>query len=348
MLSTGSAIWAHDGVVHNLAARGVVARVYSGMRTLEEFHGEPAAIAARQCGYLTTSQCRRLGLDHRYCARRAADGRWRRAGPAIWDTAPHRNRTIAEEERRAVELALLCAGSAGDDRLEARGATAVGLAALCLHGCWALPRRWRALAVRGSRRQSPGCAQHDRFAVVLVKGRRAASIPWAILQALPRLDRLHLVAVLDWALGIGAIRSVEDLVRLGRGRRGVARLREWGHLADGRSGSLLETWARLQCTDHGLPPDTLQLEIRDDSGRIVALGDLAWRLDERRWLVVEIDGASIHDRAPSIRADRRRQNTVVGLGEVTILRYDAEDLLREGYVPRDIAQHRRRLSRAPA
>ncbi|GMA33063.1 hypothetical protein GCM10025875_30550 [Litorihabitans aurantiacus] len=253
------------------------------------------------------------------------------------DVEPYLERTIAERERREVEIALLASGD---------GAVAVGLAALRLHGCWALPRIWRARAVRRSRRRGRGGAQNDHFAVTTAGGRLAAVVLDAVVQALPHLDRLHLVAVLDWALNRGHLRSVDELVVRAAGHRGVARLREWGVLADGRAESFLETWARLQCVDAGIPPTTLQLPLLDVDGSVRARGDLAWRLPDGRWLVVEIDGVSIHDRPTSSRLDRRRQNWMVGERTV-VLRYDAEDL-RRGLLPLEVRRTMRALTRAAA
>ncbi|PWD51107.1 hypothetical protein C8046_11075 [Serinibacter arcticus] len=275
-------------------------------------------------------------MDFRARQRRLAAGVWNEAMLGIYDLEPGADRTIAEIERRRVELALLAAGE---------GAVAVGLAALQLHGCWALPRTWKARAVRASRRQGRGGAQNVDFTMTTADGRRAATVAWAIVQAVPHIDRLHLVAVLDWALNQGHIRSVDDVLRMGAGHRWIRKVRAWGVLADGRAESFLETWARLQCVDAGVPPTALQLEIRDAAGVVRARGDLAWLLRNGRWIVVEIDGASIHDKPESIRRDRRRQNWMVGGGDVTVLRYDATDL-RDGVLPAEVQRYRDRLERS--
>lgn len=292
-------------------------------------------VASEQHGFLTVRQCHAAGIDFRARQRRLAGASWREPVSGVFDVEPDAERDIAAVERRAVELALLAAGA---------GSVAVGLSALRLHGCWALPRTWTARAVRASRRRGKGRAQNDHFATTTAEGRSAATVAWAIVQALPHLGRLQLIGVLDWALHEGHISSVDDIATLGAGHRGVSKVREWGAAADGRAESFLETWARVQCIDAGLPPTTLQLPLRDVDGSVRARGDLAWRLPDGRWLVVEIDGSTIHDAPGSIRRDRRRQNWMVG-ERVVVLRYDATDL-RRGLLPAEIRQVMRQLTAA--
>ena len=52
-----------------------------------------------------------------------------------------------------------------------------------------------------------------------------------------------------------------------------------------------------------VPPDELQVEIRDDDGRFLGRGDLGWRLGDGRWLIAEIDGREFHE-TPEARAAR--------------------------------------------
>lgn len=293
--------------------------------------------ADEQHGFVTVRQCAAAGVDFRARQRRLISAVWREPVSGVFDVEPAVERDIPAAERRAVELALIAAGE---------GSAAVGLAALRLHGCWSLPRTWTARAVRASRRRGKGGGQNDGFSITTAQGRRAATVAWAIVHALPHLDRLHLIGVLDWALHEGHIASVNQVVTLGARHRGIGKVREWGPLADGRAESFLETWARVQCIDAGLPPTTLQLPLRDIDGNVRARGDLAWQLPDGRWLVVEIDGASIHDAPGSVRRDRRRQNWMVG-EQVVVLRYDVTDL-RQGLLPAEIRWTIRRLSAGAA
>jgi hypothetical protein len=91
----------------------------------------------------------------------------------------------------------------------------------------------------------------------------------ALIQALPDLPRRHGVAVLDDVLHRGLLTPLGlERVRRGlAGRRGAEEVRGWLDLADARAESPLETFARLECVDAGLPPDELQVEIRSPGGR---------------------------------------------------------------------------------
>ncbi|WP_135849088.1 PDDEXK family nuclease [Serinibacter arcticus] len=293
------------------------------MRRLTPLNPELARLASAQRGFLTVAQCRNHGLDHRGVARRIASG-WVRVDEVVLDTTPDVGSDPQVRRLRDVERALLRAGP---------GAVAVGLGSLALRGCWGLPHRFDAKAVRRTGTDARGSAQHAVGRTEIVGGRRVPSVPEALIQSLPHLDRLHLVAMLDWALHTGCLASVDELLSLSRGRRGARRLKEWGHEANGLAESQLETWARLQCHDAGLPPPELQVAVHDDAGRLLARGDLGWRMPDGRWLIVEIDGRSVHERAEALLADRHRQNALVGTGRVMILRFTADDLRREGYVP---------------
>lgn len=290
---------------------------------------ELTELAARRLGYATSSECTAWGIDSTARTRRFRLGLWDHVGPGIVDLEPGRERPLHEEHLRAIHLALLRAGP---------DAVAIGLSALLLHGCWGLPPQFQARAARADRafRRGGTVAQHEVFTVVDVGGVRAASVGWAIIQALPELSVLHLVAVLDWALSSDALPSLDDLLRRARKRRGCRKLNAVLDLVDGRSESFLETWARLQCVDAGIPPDVLQLPI-DQPGRPHPWrGDLAWRLAGGGWLVVEIDGAAVHDSPEALYADRARQNAITASGHVVVLRFTAADLRRGGYVPAQI------------
>jgi hypothetical protein len=227
--------------------------------------------------------------------------------------------------RRAACLALLAYGP---------NAIAVGQCALVMLGVQGLPREVRPeVAVQGgsSRAGRDGIVVR-RFAGAIPTVRRGAfavATPvWALAHAVRELDRDHAVAVLDSALGLGLIleRELDDIARLMHRRRGARRAGTWLALADGRSQSPLETKARMQCRDAGVPPDELQVPIRDARGRIVARGDLGWRLRRGRWLVAEIDGAGPHSEPSALYIDRSRQNAIAATGRAILLRFTAADV----------------------
>ena len=240
--------------------------------------------------------------------------------------------------RRAACLALLAHGPE---------AVAVGQSALAMLGVQGLPGEIRPeVAMPGG---SPR-ATRDGIVVRCYAGpiptvRRGefwvAAPEWALAQAVLELDRDHAVAVLDSALHRGVIRpdGLGVVAGLTRGRRGAGRLRAWWGLVDGRSQSPLETWARLQCVDAGVPPDELQVPIRDARGRVVARGDLGWRLTRGRWLVVEIDGAGPHTEPEALFVDRERQNDILGTGRADLLRFTGRDVDRRDRIPAVVKAH---------
>ncbi|KQR17582.1 hypothetical protein ASF78_09995 [Cellulomonas sp. Leaf334] len=126
------------------------------------------------------------------------------------------------------------------------------------------------------------------------------------------------------------------------GRRDARRVRGWFDLVDARSESPLETFARLECVDGGVPPDELQVEIRSSSGGFLGRGDLGWRLPSSRWLIAEIDGREFHERTDALLHDRHRQNALILSGQVDLLRFTSRDVATRGALPTAI---RRALAR---
>ncbi|WP_234583139.1 type IV toxin-antitoxin system AbiEi family antitoxin domain-containing protein [Micromonospora sp. MH99] len=151
-----------------------------------------------------------------------------------------------------------------------------------------------------------------------------------------RVDRFSAVSVLDSALNRRLV-TAEDLLsfpRLIRGRRGAVAARGFLSEVDGRAQSPLETRARLRCVDGRVPPDALQLEVRDDDGYLLGIGDLAWR---RHRIIAEADGRGPHGLPEAVFVDRRRQNRLVNAGW-TVLRFTWKDTLRPDYIPWTVRQ----------
>jgi len=114
-----------------------------------------------------------------------------------------------------------------------------------------------------------------------------------------------------------------------RGRRGAVAARRYLAEADHRAQSPLETRARLRCVDGRVPPDVLQVDVRDDDGYLLGVGDLGW-LAAR--VVAEADGAGVHGTPAAVFEDRRRQNLFVNAGW-RVLRFTWADTLRPDYIP---------------
>jgi hypothetical protein len=302
-------------------------------------------LAAEQAGLVSGRQCdlEGFGKDRRY--RLVASGRALAPAQGVVDLEPtlrlsgmQRDVGPDHDRRRAAFLALLAHGQA---------AVAVGQSALALLGVQGLPRlipsevampagsprvRRGGIVVRNFRGPIPTVRRGDF---------RVASPAWALAQAVCELDRDHAIAVLDSAIQRGLIRPDElpVIAGLARGRRGAGRLHSFWELVDGRSQSPLETWVRLQCHDAGVPPDDLQVPIRDARGRLVARGDLGWRLRHGRWLVAEIDGAGPHSEPRALYGDRERQNEIQLTRRVDLLRFTARDAERRERVPTLVKAH---------
>ncbi|MGE9350507.1 hypothetical protein ACQP60_13665 [Isoptericola variabilis] len=240
----------------------------------------------------------------------------RRSGRAT--AAVHRDRSDSDLlfdhlRRRSAWVGLLAFGPE---------AIAVGPCALALLGVEGLPPSIRpevALPRASNRpdREGIGLRQFDDgMTTVIVSDRRTgpwrlAAPEWAIAQAVPELSMEHGLAVLDSALRLevvdraGAARAHDHA----RGRRGIARRHELWEWADPDAASWTESAARWQCIEEGVPPDILQLPVSGRSGRVVGVGDMAWRLDGGEWLVAELDGFEWHEGdVRSERRDRDRDN----------------------------------------
>ncbi|RAO38795.1 uncharacterized protein ONO86_04407 [Micromonospora noduli] len=151
-----------------------------------------------------------------------------------------------------------------------------------------------------------------------------------------RVDRFSAVSVLDSALNRRLV-TTDDLLsipRLIRGRRGAVAARGYLSEADGRAQSPLETRTRLRCVDGRVPPDALQLEVRDEDGYLLGVGDLGWRGPR---VLAEADGRGPHSAPGAVYADRRRQNRLVNAGW-TVLRFTWQDTLRPDYIPWTVCQ----------
>src|SRR5699024_8275847 len=117
-----------------------------------------------------------------------------------------------------------------------------------------------------------------------------------------------------------------------RGRRGVSRVARWWPLVDGRAESPLETWARLDCYDHGLPPHDLQVVLRDRRGAIIGRGDMGWRRCDGTWVIAELDGIQVHGAPDPLYADRHRQNRLLTETGAIVLRFTSADLRQPGAI----------------
>lgn len=281
-------------------------------------------MARGQGGLVSAGQCDTYGVTSGRRRRLVALGVWRRLTRGVFDTGVDTGLHPYDLRRlRSAWLALLAYP----------GAAAVGSCALALLGVAGLPPEIAPEAAfphRSGRVSRDGVLlrQYRRFPCVAVRDRWVAEPAHALAQALPGLGRDHGVSVMDSLLNrrlltpAGLVRAQ----RLASNRPGCAVTHPWWDLADGRAESPVETLARLRCVDAGIPPDELQHVVRDDSGRFLGRADLAWRLGDGRWLLVEIDSDAFHTSAEQVRRDAARQNGLLSGGNHILLRFFARDL----------------------
>ncbi|SKC40700.1 hypothetical protein SAMN04324258_0736 [Krasilnikoviella flava] len=259
---------------------------------------------------MSASQCREHGVTPAQVAIHVRRKDWERVARAVYDTGQLSTgrHPLDHRRRRAAVLGLLAHP----------GAVATGTCALVLHGVQGAPQ-----VVRPEVTFPDGTSRRDNPPVRLrrtplerwvdVDGLACATVPDALAQAVPGLDRRHAVALMDSALhrrdlGLDELSEAHDRART---HRGVDRTHDWWAEADGRSESPAETWARLSCTAVGFPPDTLQLAVAGRDGRAFARVDLAWRLPDGAALLVEVDGRDVHSTPTAVYGDRDRQNRIV-------------------------------------
>ncbi|MEU4816663.1 MULTISPECIES: type IV toxin-antitoxin system AbiEi family antitoxin domain-containing protein [Micromonospora] len=296
--------------------------------------GELTRLAATQGGFVTAGQALRLGLGREQIRYLVRSGRWTRVSRGCYLPSPAVLTHVAL--RRAMIRATVA--SLG------RGAVAVLGTAAELHGIAGLPPM---AAIHVSvppdrphvqRRAEPGLTVHQ-LTLAEADVCRAGGVPVTtpartVADVLLRARRYPAVCVLDSALNqrILAENDLSLVLTHLTGRRGAAAARGYLAEADGRAQSPLETRARLRCVDGGVPPDVLQLPVRDEDGYLLGVGDLAWRGAR---LIAEADGRGPHLTPQAVYADRFWQNRLVNAGW-RILRFTWSDTLRPDYIPQTV------------
>lgn len=297
-------------------------------------------LAGRQGGLLSADQADAEGVGSGRRRRLVAAGIWSRPTRGVFDVRQADERSPNDRRLRAAWLGMLAYGPS---------AVAVGACALALHGVAGLPVDLTPeIAMPGGRFGRPRDGIRVRefggtttLPVRRIGAGRVVDLPWALAQAVPEIGRRHALAVLDDVLRRGLLNDsgLEDVRSRVIGRRGAARIGDVWALVDRRAESPLESFARLDCWDAGVPADDVQVTIRDDAGRFVARADLGWKLAGERWLVAEIDGREVHEAPSAVLHDRRRQNAVARTGRVELLRFTAADLGPSGALVRTVRAH---------
>ncbi|MFF5054267.1 hypothetical protein ACFY1S_13905 [Micromonospora sp. NPDC000663] len=291
------------------------------------------SIAGAQDGLITRAQALQAGFSRHEIDHLVAISRWLALARAVYLTD---SRCGDSPGRRCrIRAALLSLGT---------NAHAVFGTAAELYGIAGLPRRDEihvglpGRAAKLARVSDPAIVlhqlEHPPGAVVRVNGIAATEPRLTVSEIILREHRYAAVSVLDSALNQGLLspESLAAIPAMIRGRRGAVAARGYLAEADGRAQSPLETRTRLRCVDGRVPPDTLQLEVRDADGYLLGIGDLGWRGPK---VIAEADGRDAHGSAEAIFADRRRQNRLVNAGW-TILRFTWQDTLHPNYIPQTV------------
>ena len=203
-------------------------------------------------------------------------------------------------------------------------------------------RRVDLIVPPGSHAESRRDRRVHRLGIAADEVARQGSLPvtvrertWRDLAAV--LQPPALLAVTDQLLAQGcALTALQEQLDRHPSGRGCARARAVLPVADGRSGSPMESVLRWLLHAAGIPRPDLQHVIWTPSGKFFA--DLAW---SEAKLIVEFDGDIHRDRDVFV-GDLRRQNALIAAGW-TILRFSSADVL--GRPDQVVAAIRRALRR---
>ncbi len=171
--------------------------------------------------------------------------------------------------------------------------------------------------------------------VVEVVGVPATSLARTVVDLGRVLPLGQAVAAGDAALRRGLAADVLELsLDAAAGRPGVASGRRAVAMLDARSESPWESCSRVVLHHLGLPPTSLQHEVRDERGRFVARADFGW--EEHRTLG-EFDGLVKYEKllrpgqsaADAVVEEKRREDAVRDL-DWQVVRWVRADLQRPG------------------
>ncbi|MFV2100014.1 hypothetical protein [Micromonospora sp. LOL_024] len=292
--------------------------------------GRLRRVAARQDGLVCRDQALQHGFTRHEVDNLVAFGRWQSLARAVY--LPRPASAVEPSRRQQIRAVLLSLGPA---------AYAVLGSAAELHGIAGLSRSDEihvglpGIVAKRARVSQPHVVlhqlEHRTESLVRLSGLPATDIISTVSDVILHVGRYPAVSVLDSTLNQGLL-GEDDLTLIARRirrRRGAVAARGYLAEADGRAQSPLETRSRLRCVDGRVPPDVLQLKVRDDDGYLLGIGDLGWRASR---LIAEADGQGPHGTPEAIFADRRRQNRLVNAGW-KVLRFTWQDTLDPAYIP---------------
>ncbi|MEV4662367.1 type IV toxin-antitoxin system AbiEi family antitoxin domain-containing protein [Micromonospora echinofusca] len=290
-------------------------------------------IAGRQDGMVTAAQALSAGFSRSQIRHLCRSGRWLRVARGCFVLAPELSPAALRRARIRAVVASLGPGSVVVLDTAAELHRIAGLRPASAIHVSLPPNR-----PRPQRITDPDVVVHqltiDPHAVGEVAGMPVTTPLRTLADVILRADRYSAVCVLDSALNRQVV-TEPDLARMPAllvGRRGAVAARRHLGEADGRAQSPLETRTRLRRVDGGVPPDALQLEVRDGDGCLLGIGDLGWRAAR---VIAEADGQAPHHMPGAVFEDRARQNRLVNAGW-RILRFTWADTLRPDYIPHTV------------
>ena len=302
---------------------------------------ELAATAHRQRGAFTRRQALDAGFDPGEIRASLRSGEWVTVRRGVYVTQG-RWRAVANDraERHRIEVAAAFLVTTGDVVASHGSACPVlGLATtstvddpVSLTRTTGESHRGLTLTIR--------VAPLDPDEVVVIDGMPTTSAPRTILDLARMWSFRDAVVTADDALRQGHV-SREELINLHIRRHSWPRAGRVSRVigfADGRSESVGESLSRVVFAEGGLPPPTLQYEVRDGQ-ELVARVDFCW---EDEGVIGEFDGRVKYTDRDVLMREKRREDRLRAMGW-RFLRFGWEDIQR----PRTLCARARALLQVP-
>lgn len=253
-----------------------------------------AATAAKRGGWFDRRDALAAGYTDDQVHARVRDGRWQRLCRGAYAIPGPDDESLAAWNKASWQHRM--AAKAIYHRLGGR-AIVSHQSALLLHGVEVSDldlSRVHLTRADGFGRSSASVCQHAARPAVLdaVEVDRERLTPGArsVVETIRATPYPVAVSVVDAALrqGVATAEQLADALDLFAGRTGIGTAERAVRFGDARSESVGESRLRVLLADLGLPEPSLQAEIRDVGGRLVARVDF---LLERWGVIVEFDGA---------------------------------------------------------
>lgn len=279
----------------------------------------------------------RAGLTEEQIEWRLATKRWRRVQPGVYALAGAAS-TWAQSAMAVVlrvRTERLIETKAGCRLDEVSDAALAGASALWLRGCGRLgkPQQHELLVARRRRIVANGAVIRTTRSlpatdIDLIDGVPTLAEPRLLAELCGAVDDTAFVAVLDDVIcrGSADLRAQVHAraAELQRGRGGLQRLLDLtAPGAEAAFWSWLERHTGQLFSAGDLPRAQWNLELRDDAGKLIGIGDAVWA---ELKVVVELDGLRFHSSSEQRRRDNRKDRRLAAAGWL-VLRYTWLDIM---------------------